>query len=79
MENTINLLGIQSISQWCEASSSECKDLDSWDMFRISYHEKACVRFWHVFLRRSLSVRFRTSSVVAIDFRKSVLLKPFRS
>ena len=45
MVNTRNLLRIQSISRWCETSSTECNDLNWWDKFQIPTHEKIAFDF----------------------------------
>lgn len=65
----VNLMRLSCISTWCETKSTILRRDTDWDRFQIPSEVNYCFHLWHVFLRRKLSVKFRTFCVVTVDYR----------
>ena len=73
MFNTSNKFRIETIAKLNDTDSDTFRQSDEWDTLRIPSHRKDDVFVSHILLRRALSSRFRTSSVVLVDSRIQVL------
>ena len=75
MFNTSNKFRIETIAKLNDTDSDTFRQFDEWDPLRIPPHRKDDVFVSHILLRRALSSRFRTSSVVLVDSRNSSIRK----